>query len=112
MAERTRAPTPPPTAALDEVPENLRLHSLSPPAAVVTMYLSCGRVQHFVICRQTIEQSGKCVYYAVDQFTSFLTGYLPDPKADARMAVQFSVYLGFSPLSPTALTASVWMLLT
>ena len=40
------------------------------------------------------------------------TGYLPEPKAEARMAVQFSVYLGFRPLSPTALMASVWMLLT
>ena len=40
LAERTRAMTPPPTAALDEVPENLRSHSLLPPAAVVTMYRS------------------------------------------------------------------------
>ena len=56
FAERTRATTPPPTAALDEVPENLRLHSPFPPAAVVTMYLSCGRVQNFVMRRQTIEQ--------------------------------------------------------
>ena len=43
---------------------------------------------------------------------SLRTGYLPEPKAEARMAVQFSVYLGFRPLSPTALMARVWMLLT
>ena len=62
--------TPPPTAALDEVPENLRLHSLLPPAAVVTMYRSCGTLLHSQILCEVCCRS--------------FTSYRIPPRAEGR----------------------------